>query len=134
MRKMAKEFQEFLLKQNALALAVGVVIGAAVGGVVKAIVDDLFMPVVGLLMPAGTAWEKWELRIFHSSQSLKLGNLLSVLINFVIVSFVVFLVTRALLKEKPKPTTHKPCPYCLDPVPLGATKCRACTSALTLVA
>ena len=50
---LAKDFREFLLKQNALALAVGVVIGAAVGKVVSAIVDDIIMPIVGLLLPGG---------------------------------------------------------------------------------
>src|SRR5262249_56482505 len=55
---LAKDFKEFLLKQNALALAVGVVIGAAVGKVVSALVEDMIMPFVGLLLPGGE-WRSW---------------------------------------------------------------------------
>ena len=56
---MWREFREFLLKQNALALAVGVIIGGAVGKVVTSIVSDLLMPVVGLGLPGGN-WREWK--------------------------------------------------------------------------
>ncbi|HZX40304.1 MAG TPA: MscL family protein, partial [Myxococcaceae bacterium] len=63
---LAKDFREFLLKQNALALAVAVVIGAAVGKVVSAIVDDVIMPVVGLVLPPGE-WRSLEVPLTHDA-------------------------------------------------------------------
>lgn len=127
--KLATEFRDFLLKQNALALAVGVVIGTAVSKVVTGIVDDLLMPVVGVLLPGGQ-WRSWKVAL-DEQNALLLGDLLGRLLDFAIIALVVFLVTRALLREKPKAPT-KSCPACLEVVPVAATRCRACTSALTV--
>ena len=123
----AKDFREFLLKQNALALAVGVVIGAAVGKVVSAIVDDIIMPIVGLILPGGE-WRTWELPLTHDAagkvtNSIKYGDLLGRLVDFGIIAIVVFLVTKALLKA---PT--KTCPRCAESIPVAATRCKFCTS------
>ena len=123
----AKDFREFLLKQNALALAVGVVIGAAVGKVVSAIVDDIIMPIVGLVLPGGE-WRTWELPLTHDAagkvtNSIKYGDLLGRLVDFGIIAIVVFLVTKALLKA---PT--KTCPRCAESIPVAATRCKFCTS------
>ena len=129
------EFRDFLLKQNALALAVGVVIGAAFGKVVGGVVDDLIMPVVALLTPGGD-WRSAGLEIGTSAkgESVKLlfGDLAGRLLDFAIVAAVVFGVTRMFLKEakaEAAPTT-KACPRCLEMVPMAATRCRACTSDL----
>lgn len=124
---MIKEFREFLLKQNALALAVGVVIGSAIGKVVSGVVDDLIMPLVGVVLPGGD-WRTLEFGIYGGN-AIKYGDLLGRLVDFVIVAFVVFMITRALLKAPPPPQT-KSCPECLEMVPLAARRCRACTSAL----
>ncbi len=61
MKQLAAEFKEFLLKQNALALAVGVIIGGALGKIVSGLVDDLIMPIVGLALPGGD-WRSAQLR------------------------------------------------------------------------
>ena len=129
--KLASEFREFLLRQNALALAVGVVLGAAVTKVVTGVVDDLLMPVLGVMLPGGE-WRSWQVPL-DSENALKLGDLLGRLVDFAIVALVVFLVTKALLREKPKaaPAT-KTCAACLEVVPVAATRCRACTSTLTV--
>lgn len=124
---LTKDFREFLLKQNALALAVGVVIGAAVGKVVSAIVDDVIMPFVGILLPGGE-WRAWELPLTHDAagkvtNAIKYGDLLGRSVDFLIVAIVIFAVTKALLKA---PT--KPCPRCTELVPLAATRCKYCTS------
>jgi len=124
---LTKDFREFLLKQNALALAVGVVIGAAVGKVVSAIVDDIIMPIVGLILPGGE-WRTWELPLTHDAagkvtNSIKYGDLLGRLVDFGIIAIVVFLVTKALLKA---PT--KTCPRCAEAIPVAATRCKFCTS------
>ena len=125
---MIAEFKAFLLKTNAMALAVGVVIGAAVGKVVSSIVGDLIMPIVGLVTPSGdfrsiTAGPKGEFKV---------GNFLGALVDFVMVAVVVFMIVKALLREKPAPPPPptKDCPQCLEKVPVAATKCRACTSVL----
>ena len=125
---LTKDFREFLLKQNALALAVGVVIGAAVGKVVSAIVDDLIMPIVGILLPGGE-WRNWEMPLAHDAagkvtNAIKYGDLLGRIVDFMIVAVVVFLVTKALIKSVPT----KPCPRCTELVPQPATRCKFCTS------
>ncbi len=125
--KLASEFKSFLLKQNALALAIGVVIGAAVGKVVSGIVDDLIMPIVGSILPAGE-WRNAQLPLLGSN-AIKYGDLIGRLIDFVIVAAVVFFIVKLLLKEEAKPPT-KTCPQCLETLPVAATRCRACTSAV----
>lgn len=133
MNKLATEFREFLLKQNALALAVGVIIGAAVGKVVSGVVDDLIMPVVGLALPGGE-WRSAQW-VLSGSNAIKYGDFFGRLIDFAIVALVVFLLVKAFLSEKPKPAsapTTKACPECLEVVPISARKCRACTSPLSV--
>ena len=133
---MYREFREFLLKQNALALAVGVIVGAALGRVVSSLVADVLMPIISLGLPQG----EWRASRFVLSQSVgadgkevinavNYGAFLGTIIDFVIVSFVVFMVVRQFLKPSPEAPTKK-CKFCLETVPAEATKCRACTSAL----
>lgn len=133
---MWREFREFLLKQNALALAIGVIVGAAIGKVVTSIVSDLLMPVIGMTLPGGN-WREWKYVLSQSVgpdgkevvNAIGYGAFLGNVVDFVIVSFVVFLLVRNFLKPAPSAPT-KGCPYCLETVPASATKCRACTSAL----
>ncbi len=124
--KLLQEFKDFLLKQNALALAVGVVIGGAVGKVVSGIVDDIFMPILGVVLPGGE-WRSAEW-ILAGHNAIKYGDLIGRLIDFSIVSAVVFFATKALLTSgaKPDAPATKPCPQCLETVPAAATRCRAC--------
>lgn len=136
---MWREFREFLLKQNALALAVGVIIGAALGRVVSSLVADLLMPVISLGLPSGD-WRNWKIVLSQSVgpdgkevvNSINYGLFAGTIIDFVIVAFVVFLITRQFLKPEPAPAAPptKVCPFCLETVPAAAKKCRACTSAL----
>jgi large conductance mechanosensitive channel len=131
---MFEEFKQFLLKTNALALAVGVIIGAAVGKVVTSIVSDVLMPIVGILIPGGE-WRDLSLVLTHKpdgspANAIKYGALLGNLVDFVIVAFVVFLITKALLKPAPAaaaPAT-KVCPECRETIPAAARKCRMCAS------
>ncbi len=124
----AKEFKDFLFKQNALALAVGVVIGAAVGKVVTGIVDDVIMPLVGVALPGGE-WRSAVL-VLAGSNSIKYGDLLGRLVDFIIVSAVVFFIVKALLGKPTPPPPSKSCPECLESIPMAAKKCRACASPL----
>ncbi len=123
---LAKEFRDFLLKQNALALAVGVVIGGAVGKIVSGIVDDLIMPIIGLLLPGGE-WRTAQL-LLSGSNAVKYGDLLGRLLDFGIVSAVVFFIIKAFLGKPAPPPATKPCPECLETLPAAAKKCRACAS------
>jgi large conductance mechanosensitive channel len=123
---LAGEFRDFLIKQNALALAVGVVIGGAIGKVVTGLVDDIFMPLIGVLLPGGE-WRSAQL-VLSGSNAIKYGDIIGRLVDLFIVAVVIFFVVKTLLREKTKPVTTKPCPRCLENIPLLATRCRACTS------
>ena len=133
---MWREFRDFLLKQNALALAIGVIIGAAVGRVVTSIVGDLLMPVVSLGMPAGD-WRAAKVvlsRVVGPDgkevvNSINYGAFAGTVIDFAIVTFAVFIILRQVLKPSPAAPT-KTCPFCREIVPADATRCRACTSAV----
>src|SRR5437899_12956135 len=110
---MWQEFRDFLLKQNALALAVGVITGAALGRVVTSFVSDLLMPVISLGLPGG----EWRAARIVLSQTvgadgkpainaLNYGAFIGTIVDFVIVAFAVFLIVRVLLKPGPAPTTQ----------------------------
>ena len=123
---MLSEFKAFLIKQNALALAIGVVIGAAMGDVVKGIVDDIIMPIVGFAAPAG-AWKNMTMDV--GPVRFLVGDLASRLIGFVIVAFVVWQLAKWFLKPGPEAPT-RPCPFCRMPLDPAATRCAHCTSQL----
>ncbi len=121
------EFKAFLIKQNALALALAVVIGTALNVLVKAIVDDFIMPIVTVFAPAG-AWRtmKWDVGPFHFG----VGDFVSALVNFIIIAFVAWRLSKAFIApEAPKPAT-KVCPYCRMSIDAAATRCSHCTSEL----
>jgi large conductance mechanosensitive channel len=133
---MWKEFREFLLKQNALALAVGVITGAALGRVVTSLVADVLMPVISIGLPGGD-WRASKVALGQTIgadgkaviNSLNYGAFVGTIVDFVIVSFAVFLLVRQFLKPSPSAPT-KVCQFCCETVPAAATKCRACASAL----
>jgi large conductance mechanosensitive channel len=123
------EFRGFLTKTNALALAVGVIIGAAVGGVVTAMSTDILMPIISRFLPGGD-WR--EAKIAFGKSAILYGHFLGTVLDFLITSFVVFLIVRTLIKPAPVPPAEpmRQCPECLDMVPAAARRCRACTAAI----
>ncbi|HET7706992.1 MAG TPA: large conductance mechanosensitive channel protein MscL [Thermoanaerobaculia bacterium] len=131
---MVGEFKAFLTRSNALALAIGVIIGAATAKLVSAFADDLLMPIIGLIMPGGD-WRaaKWVLETATgpdgkvTENAILYGHFLGSILDFVIIAFIVFAITKAALRPDPAVPT-KSCPQCLEIIPLGATKCRACAS------
>ena len=136
---MIAEFRGFLTKTNALALAVGVIIGAAVGNVVSALAADVLMPVIGLFLPGGD-WRQAKF-VLHtttdaagkiSESAILYGHFLGTVIDFIVISFVVFLIVKTLVKPAPTPPADpmKTCPECLEMVPAAARRCRACTASL----
>jgi large conductance mechanosensitive channel len=127
---MWQEFKAFLIKQNALALAIAVVIGAALNTLVQSIVNDFIMPIVSVLTPSGV-WQKATLDI--GPLKFGIGDFLSSLLNFLIIGFVAWRISKAFIKPGPAAATRK-CPYCKLDVDNAATRCPHCTSELTAVA
>jgi large conductance mechanosensitive channel len=130
------EFVGFAFKGNMLDLAVGFVIGGAFSSVVKAMVEDIVMPVVKAITTTASSvgptisYQDWQ---FHG---ILIGKFIGELLNFVILAAAVFFmivkVVGFLSKSVQKPTvaaiTTKECPYCLSVIPIKATKCAHCTS------
>lgn len=85
------------------------------------------MPLLGVVLPGGE-WRTLELKV-SGDNAIKYGDLLGRIVDFVIIAFVVFMITKWLLKAPPPPQT-KSCPECLETVPIAARRCRACTSAI----
>jgi large conductance mechanosensitive channel len=129
-------FKSFLLKTNALALAVGVIIGVAMGNVVNSLVNDVIMPPVGMLM-GNLDFSQMKVVLKATGDpktevAIRYGAFINVVIAFVIVAVVVYVITSVMLRAvpaTPEPPT-KECPFCKESVPADATKCRACTSAI----
>jgi large conductance mechanosensitive channel len=123
---MLKEFKDFLLKQNVVALAIAVVIATALNTLVKALVDDFIMPIVVAIGPGGD-WQKatWSV----GSVKFGIGDFLAAVINFLIIGIVAWRISRIFVKpaaEAPKKT----CPYCRMSMDPAATRCPHCTSQL----
>ncbi len=110
---MVKEFKLFAIKGNVMDLAIGVIIGAAFGKIVSSLVDDVIMPLVNPLIPAGG----WQTLVI--GPGIKIGSFLSVVLNFLIVAFVLFLVVEGInsMKKKEESKPQPPPP----PSPLTTT-------------
>jgi large conductance mechanosensitive channel len=125
-------FKEFLLKTNALALAIGVIIGAALGTVVSSLVNDIIMPPIGLAL-GGVNFADIRTEIGTSTAGepiyINWGVFINALITFVIVAFVVYLIAKLFIKEA-DPVPAKECPFCKEANHVDASKCRACASAI----
>jgi large conductance mechanosensitive channel len=124
---MFRDFKAFLLKENVLALAIAVVIGTATTQLVNAVVADIIMPIVAAATPQGTNWR--ELTAGVGRVRFLVGHLLGALLDFLIIAFVVWRLSRALIKPKPTAAT-KQCPYCRQTIDAAATRCAHCTSQL----
>lgn len=127
---MWQEFKAFLLKQNVVALAIAVVVGVALNALVQAVVNDFIMPIVAVLTPSAD-WKTWAPRV--GPFTFGVGDFLSVLLNFVIISFVAWRISKLFIREAPAPAT-KPCPYCRMTIDAAATRCPHCTSQLAPMA
>ncbi len=126
MKASTKEFREFLLKQNAFALAIGVVIGAAIGKVVSGIVEDVLMPMIGLALPGGE-WRNAQIAL-SGQNAIKYGDLAGRVLDFFVIALAVFVLTKLILERPAAAPATKSCPECLEAIPLAARKCRACGS------
>ncbi len=127
---MIKEFKEFIAQGNVFDLAVGVIIGGAFGTIVTSLVEDILMPIIGLIL-GGVDFS--GLSITVGDANVKYGNFIQVVINFLIIAFCIFLMVKAMNKFK-KPVEEeavtKVCPHCKSEIALEATRCPHCTSEL----
>ena len=126
------ELKSFALKGNVIDLAVAVVIGAAFGKIVTAVVADVLMPIVSLVLPSGN-WRTNGIVLRHAADVkddvvLRYGDLLGAVVDFLAIALILFLVVRKLIQRGAVTPMTKTCPYCLEALPLAATRCRACTS------
>ena len=122
---MLKKFQDFAIKGNAFDLAVGVIIGAAFGGIVSSLVGDIFMPIVGAVT-GGLDFSNYFVGLSSKVTAdtlaeakkqgavLAWGNFLTLTLNFIIIAFVLFLVIRSMnvlkRKDEAAPAPPKPNP------------------------
>ncbi|HET6420849.1 MAG TPA: large-conductance mechanosensitive channel protein MscL [Geobacteraceae bacterium] len=147
---MLKDFKEFAMKGNVVDMAVGIVIGAAFGAIVKSLVSDLLMPPIGLILgktdftnlfavlKEGTPASPY-IALSDAQKAgavtLNYGLFINSVISFLIVAFAVFLLIRAINRmrrqeEAPVEAETKECSYCLSTVPIKAVRCPHCTSSL----
>jgi large conductance mechanosensitive channel len=135
---MLKEFKEFAVKGNVVDLAVGIIIGAAFTGIVQSLVNDILMPPLGWLVGNIDFSELAIVLPVRSAEgepvTINYGKFINALINFLLVSFAVFLlvkqINRLKRKESPPAPNTKNCPYCISPMDLKATRCPHCTAEL----
>ncbi|MBL8176224.1 MAG: large conductance mechanosensitive channel protein MscL [Bryobacterales bacterium] len=146
---MFNEFKAFVMKGNVFDLAVAVIVGAAFGAIVTSMVNDVLMPPIGLLLGSvdfkelflslnGQYFPTLAAARAAGAPVLAYGLFLNAVINFLIVAGVIFLAMRAAerLRHKPEapPPATKDCLYCCSPIPLKASRCPHCTSAVGLAA
>jgi large conductance mechanosensitive channel len=124
---MLAEFRAFLLKTNALALAIGVIIGGALGTVVTSLVEDIIMPPVGKAL-GNVDFSALAIDL-GDGVAIRYGEFLNAVIAFVIIALVVWWLSRTFVKEPP-PEEVKTCPFCREANAPEASKCRACASAI----
>ena len=148
---MLKEFKEFAMRGNVVDMAIGIVIGAAFGTIVKSLVADVIMPPIGLLL-GGVDFTNLFVVLKAGAEvaapyasladaqaagavTINYGAFFNTVVSFIIVAFAIFMLVKAMnsakKKEEPAPAaapTTKKCAYCLSDIPLEAKKCAFCTS------
>lgn len=145
---MWKEFKEFAMRGNVLDMAIGIIIGAAFGTIIKSLVDDILMPPIGLLIgnidfknlffvikPLGAYFPTPEAAQAAGAVSINYGRFINNIITFLIVAFSIFMFIKAMnfrrrREEVPAEVTTKDCPYCFSKISIKAVKCPECTADL----
>jgi len=157
---MLKDFKTFAMRGNVIDLAVGVIIGGAFGRIVSSLVNDILMPVIGLLTggqkfsnmflllkeaPSGEVVETIADAAALNLPTLNYGMFITQIIDFIVIAFTVYVIVKIITKarltaegiikrdkepEVPAPPTTKTCPFCISEIHLEAKKCPNCTSQL----
>ena len=147
---MLKDFRAFIMRGSVVDLAVGVIIGAAFGGIVKSMVDDVIMPPIGLatggadfankfiVLKEGTKSAPPYASLADAKEAgavtLNYGLFINQIVAFLIIAVCIFLIIRAIARMQGPPPAAAPltkdCPFCATPIPVGAKRCPNCTSQL----
>ncbi len=148
---MLKEFKEFAMRGNVLDMAVGIIIGAAFGGIVNSLVTDIIMPPIGFILgnidftnfflvlkegKVAGPYASVAAAKAAGAVSINYGMFVNAIISFLIVAFAVFLLVRTVNRLRrqeeapPAVPTTKECTYCFSSIPIKATRCPQCTSEL----
>jgi len=144
---MWKAFKKFAFKGNVLDLAIAVILAGAFGLIIKSLVKDIIMPLVGKLL-GGTDFTNLFIVLGNGSYdtlakaqeagvaTINYGIFINTIINFLIIAFSIFIIikminnTKKKKEEAPTPITTKKCPYCMTDISIEATRCPNCTSKL----
>jgi large conductance mechanosensitive channel len=147
-----REFREFAVRGNVVDMAVGIIIGAAFGTIVKSLVDDVIMPPIGLLLggvsfqdmflvlrageAAGPPYATLADAQAAGAVTVNYGMFINTIVSFLIVAFAVFMLIRGINRLRrtepaaPPAPTEKACVFCAMPIPIQAKRCPHCTSSL----
>jgi len=128
---MLKEFRDFALRGNVMDLAVAVIIGGAFGKIIASLVNDVLMPLIGLVL-GGLDFSTLSFTV--KDASVNYGLFIQSIVDFTIVAFVIFMIVRTMNRmKKAEPAgapTTKECPYCTSTISINAKRCPHCTSQL----
>jgi large conductance mechanosensitive channel len=138
---MLSDFKKFVLRGNVVDLAVAIVVGLAFTAMITAFVADLVTPLIAAIF-GKPDFANLSFRLHHST--FKYGSFLNTVLSFLIIATVVFFAVvvpltalmrrlNVLPKDEPEPPTRE-CPECLSDIPVGARRCRFCTTELTAAA
>lgn len=152
---MLREFREFAMRGNVVDMAVGIIIGGAFGKIISSLVNDVIMPLVGMLLGkvdfsnlfislSGESYATLADAKAAGAATISYGVFISTVIDFIIIAFAIFVMVKWInqlkaaaeaTKEKPEAEPEEPatkeCPYCLSVIPIKATRCGYCTSSLS---
>ena len=132
MKSFMKEFKEFAMKGNVMDLAIGMIIGSAFTAIITALVDNIFSPLLGLLIKVDFN----EAAVNVGGVDILYGAFIMAIIKFILIAFVLFCMIKAMNKLRKEPEaaeeepTTKVCPFCKSEIPIEATRCPHCTSQL----
>jgi large conductance mechanosensitive channel len=133
--KFIQEFKEFISRGNVMDLAVAVIVGGAFSAIITSLVNDLITPLLALIT-GGIDFSHLVVALGEgdTAAEFRYGTFIQALINFLIISFVVFLLVKAIgvimrKKEEAAPPT-KVCPFCAQEIPAAAVRCPSCTTIL----
>jgi large conductance mechanosensitive channel len=142
---LVSEFKEFAMRGNVLDMAVGIIIGAAFGGIVSSLVKDVIMPPIGMIMGGinfadmfvaldGKTYATLAAAQAAAAPTINYGLFINSIINFIIVALAIFMLIRQVNAAKKKPAPPEPnskeCPFCKESILKLAVKCSHCTSDL----
>ena len=136
MKTFMAEFKKFVARGNVMDMAVGIIIGGAFTAIVTSLVDDILMPVLSLLT-GGFDFSALCIVLGEgeNAAALNYGSFIAAIINFLLISLVIFMLIRAInklsaKKEETAPAATKECPFCKEQIAVAAVRCPHCTSEL----